>query len=101
MAGLVGSLAMLLERSRLGVTLDLDRAPVPDGVSLPSGSTCFPCYAFLLCLPPGREVEACLARFTDRGLEAAAVGRDRRHRPGAAAPGGQAATVFDLRLPKA
>src|SRR5580693_7084030 len=32
MAGLVGSLAMLLECNRLGVTLDLDALPVPAGV---------------------------------------------------------------------
>ena len=31
MAGLVGSLAMLLEWSRLGVTLDLDALPRPAG----------------------------------------------------------------------
>ena len=32
MAGLVGSLAMLLEPGRLGVSVDLDVLPVPDGV---------------------------------------------------------------------
>src|SRR5215467_8799987 len=34
MAGLVGSLAMLLECNGLGVTLDLDALPVPAGVTL-------------------------------------------------------------------
>jgi selenophosphate synthetase-related protein len=73
MAGLVGSLAMLLEWSRLGVTLDLDRLPRPADVSLADWLTCFPAYAFLLCAPSGREA-ACLAAFQDRGLAASVVG---------------------------
>lgn len=73
MAGLVGSLAMLLEWSRLGVTVDLDRLPRPVDVPLPAWLTCFPAYAFLLCAPAGRERD-CLAAFHERGLQAAAVG---------------------------
>lgn len=73
MAGLVGSLAMLLEPGRLGVTVNLDRLPVPGGVALADWLGCFPCYAFLLCVPPPR-VSACLSAFTDRELTASAVG---------------------------
>jgi selenophosphate synthetase-related protein len=73
MAGLIGSLAMLLECNRLGVELDLDRLPVPAGVTLTQWITCFPCFAFLLCVPAGREGE-CLDAFGGRGLSAAAVG---------------------------
>jgi len=73
MAGLVGSLAMLLEWSGLGVTLDLERLPRPAAVSMQDWLTCFPAYAFLLCCPPGRE-DDCLSAFHDRELEAAAVG---------------------------
>ena len=73
MAGLVGSLAMLLEWSRLGVTLDLERLPRPVGVPMQEWLTCFPAYAFLLCSPPGREND-CLSAFQERGLEAAVVG---------------------------
>jgi selenophosphate synthetase-related protein len=73
MAGLVGSLAMLLEPERLGVTVDLDVLPVPVGVSLADWLACFPCYAFLLTCPPS-QVSACLAEFTGRGLSAASLG---------------------------
>jgi hypothetical protein len=73
MAGLVGSLAMLLEWSRLGVTLDLEVLPRPDGVPLLDWLTCFPAYSFLLCSPAGRETE-CLDAFRDRGLAAEVVG---------------------------
>jgi selenophosphate synthetase-related protein len=73
MAGTVGSLAMLLEWSRLGVDLSLDRLPHPSAVPMESWLTCFPAYSFLLCSPPGREDE-CIAPFVERGLEAAVVG---------------------------
>ncbi len=73
MAGLVGSLAMLLEWTRLGVTVDLDALPRPRGVPIRDWLTCFPAYCFLLCTPPGRA-EDCVAAFATRGLSAAVVG---------------------------
>jgi selenophosphate synthetase-related protein len=73
MAGLVGSLAMLLEARRLGVTVDLDALPVPEGVPLADWLGCFPCFAFLLACPAERVGE-CLAGFRDRGLTAEALG---------------------------
>jgi uncharacterized protein len=95
MAGLVGSLAMLLECNRLGATLDLDALPVPAGVTLRQWLTCFPCFAFLLCVPAGAEPEA-LSAFAGRGLAAAvagsldATGELRLHHDG------QAGVAFDL-----
>jgi uncharacterized protein len=73
MAGLVGSLAMLLEWSRLGVTVDLEQVPHPPGVAMKDWLTCFPAYGFLLCVPQGREAD-CLAPFHARGLDATVVG---------------------------
>ncbi len=73
MAGFAGSLAMLLERGRFGVTVDLDALPVPDGVGLAAWLTCFPSFGFLLCAPAGREEELAGA-FTARGLRAAVLG---------------------------
>jgi selenophosphate synthetase-related protein len=73
MAGLVGSLAMLLEFHRLGATVDLEALPRPSGVAMGAWLTTFPCFGFLLCSPAGRE-EACIRPFHERGLEAAVVG---------------------------
>jgi uncharacterized protein len=73
MAGLVGSLAMLLEPGRLGVSVDLDALPVPDGVPLADWLACFPCYAFLLTCPPS-QVRACLSAFAARDLSATSLG---------------------------
>ena len=95
MAGLVGSLAMLLERGAFGVTVDLDTVPVPAGVALEEWLTCFPSFGFLLCAPAGREAELAAA-FTDRGLHAAAVGRLDDSGVLALRRGGETATVFDL-----
>jgi selenophosphate synthetase-related protein len=95
MAGLVGSLAMLLECNRLGVTLDLDAMPVPPGVSLEQWITCFPCFAFLLCVPAGLEGE-CLRAFADRGLAAAVAGTLDGTGQLRLCSAGRVATAFDL-----
>jgi selenophosphate synthetase-related protein len=95
MAGLVGSLAMLLECNRLGVTLDLDALPVPAGVSLEQWLCCFPCFAFLLCVPPGQE-KHCVAAFAARGLAAAVTGTLDDSGLVQLCLAGQVATAFDL-----
>ncbi len=93
MAGLLGSLGMLLEANRLGVTVDLDLLPAPAGVDLTRWLTCFPCFAFLLCVPPGRE-DDCLRPFHARGIEAAVVGGlDRTGRVSVTAGGRRVGTV--------
>jgi selenophosphate synthetase-related protein len=95
MAGLVGSLAMLLECNRLGVTLDLDAVPAPPGVALEQWINCFPCFAFLLCVPAGLEGE-CLRTFTGRGLAAAVAGTLDGTGQVRVCSAGRVATVFDL-----
>jgi uncharacterized protein len=73
MAGLLGSLAMLLEPTRCGVTVDLDAIPVPAGVTLERWLLCFPCFAFLVCSPRERVAE--LERQAGaRGLTCALLG---------------------------
>jgi hypothetical protein len=95
MAGLVGSLAMLLECNRLGVILDLDALPLPAGVTLRQWVTCFPCFAFLLCVPAGAE-GGCLRAFAGRGLAAAVVGSLDTTGQVQVRSAGQTAVVFDL-----
>jgi selenophosphate synthetase-related protein len=73
MAGLVGSLAMLLEWGTFGATVDLEALPTPAGVPLAAWCNCFPCYGFLLTCEPDRT-GACLRSFTGRGLAAARLG---------------------------
>ncbi|WP_165825826.1 AIR synthase related protein [Actinomycetospora cinnamomea] len=95
MAGLVGSLAMLLEWGTFGVEVDLDVLPAPPGVATATWLTCFPSFGFLLAVPTGREEEV-LTAFRDRELAAAVVGRiDDTGRIGLRR-GDAAATAYDL-----
>jgi uncharacterized protein len=73
MAGVLGSLAMLLEPTRCGVLVDLDGLPRPPGVSLAAWAGAFPSFGFLLCAPPSK-VQACRDAFTARGLACEQVG---------------------------
>ncbi len=95
MAGLVGSLAMLLEPGRLGVDLDLDVLPVPEGVPLADWLGCFPCLSFLLTCPPNR-VDECVGDFRGRGLTAQPLGVLTDDGQVRLVRGEHAATVFDL-----
>jgi selenophosphate synthetase-related protein len=73
MAGTLGSLAMLLEPSGCGALVDLERVPVPDGVSLAAWVSFFPTYGFLMTSLP-ENAEAVRARFRERGLACEAIG---------------------------
>jgi selenophosphate synthetase-related protein len=97
MAGMIGSLAMLLEWSQAGVTVDLDAVPRPPDVALDSWLTCFPAFAFLLCAPAGREAD-CLHAFRDRDLDAAVIGEVDATGVLAVEQGGRRAAVLDLRV---
>jgi uncharacterized protein len=96
MAGVLGSLGMLLECHRLGVTVDLDALPRPAALALVDWLGCFPCLAFLLCAPPGRERD-CLAPLHDRGLAAAVIGTLDDSGLLRISAGGATATVLDVR----
>ena len=93
MAGIVGSIGMLLEANRLGITIDLDTVPVPDGVELGDWLSCFPCYAFLVAT---QQPSACVAAFTDRGLTAGPLGIIDQTGLVRLCRGSAGATVFDL-----
>lgn len=73
MGGLFGSLAMLLEPSGCGVTVDVARIRCPEGLSLTRWVTLFPSYGFLLAVPFDR-VEQCHAAFSARDIDCAHLG---------------------------
>jgi selenophosphate synthetase-related protein len=96
MAGILGSLGMLLECNGLGVTVDLDVLPRPTGVELVEWLGCFPCVVFLVCAPEGREAQ-CAQRFHDRALVAAVIGTLDDSGLLRVTAGGETATVLDVR----
>ncbi|MHB8488847.1 MAG: AIR synthase related protein [Candidatus Dormibacteria bacterium] len=73
MAGVLGSLAMLLECAGAGAAIDLEALPRPGGVALAQWATAFPTFSFLLCAPPDLA-EACRDVFRRRGLDCERVG---------------------------
>lgn len=73
MAGLLGSLAMLLEPTGTGVVVDLERLPRPPDVGLAEWTAAFPSFGFLLCAPAG-GAQACKAAFHAEGLACEEIG---------------------------
>jgi selenophosphate synthetase-related protein len=97
MAGLIGSLAMLLEPTTSGITIDLADVPVPRGVDLESWLVCFPCLVFLVCGPPEAE-PAITAAAADRGLTYAPLGTIDASGVLTLRDGEASAEVIDLRV---
>jgi selenophosphate synthetase-related protein len=67
MAGIFGSIAMLLEPTRCGASIPIDAVPVPAGVDFDAWSSCFPCFAFLVTMAPERG-DGCRRAVERRGL---------------------------------
>ncbi len=73
MAGLVGTALMLAECSRVGIEIDLDAIPRPEGTPLLTWLQAFPSFGFLLSVAPER-VDAVTDKFVARGIAAAVIG---------------------------
>lgn len=72
--GIAGTSLMLGECSGCGFEIDLDRLPMPPGTDLGRWMRAFPSFGFLLSVDLSVAREVC-ARFNDRGLAAAVIGR--------------------------
>jgi AIR synthase-related protein len=73
MAGVCGSLLMMLETSQVGARLDLSRLPAPPHVDVFRWLNAFPSFGFVLAALP-RDVAAVCAHFDAAGVACAAVG---------------------------
>lgn len=73
MGGLVGTTLMLLETSRCGAMLDLDKIPCPPALALAEWLVCFPSYGFILSLRP-EQLAPVQGLFQARGLVCEAIG---------------------------
>ncbi|MET0475499.1 MAG: MSMEG_0567/sll0787 family protein [Mycobacterium sp.] len=70
MAGVVGTVGMLVEASGTGAELDVARIPRPSDADMGAWLTCFPGYAMLTADQPGADVPQ-----TPRGVVSEACGR--------------------------
>jgi len=73
MAGFLGSLAMLLEPTRAGATVDLEAMPRPEDAAIEDWTGAFPTYGFWLTARP-EAAEDCRRAFHARGLACEVVG---------------------------
>ena len=73
MAGVCGSLLMMLETSHVGARLDLGKLPAPPQVDAFRWLNAFPSFSFVLSVEPKAASEVC-ARFAALGVACAAVG---------------------------
>jgi AIR synthase-related protein len=73
MAGLVGTALMLAEGSGIGMTIEPDRVPRPEGVPLERWLASFPSFGFLLTARPENSGEI-LTLFAQRGIACAVIG---------------------------
>jgi AIR synthase-related protein len=73
MAGVLGTVLMLLECSATGARIDLDAIPRPQGVDFERWLSAFPSFGFVLSVRP-EHVDEVLARFDARDLACAVIG---------------------------
>jgi selenophosphate synthetase-related protein len=92
---LLGSLAMLLEPTRCGVSVQLSDIPTPDGVDIEQWLLCFPCFVFLVAGPPELE-GVTAAAAAQRGLVYAPLGTIDASGVLSVREGASSATVIDL-----
>jgi AIR synthase-related protein len=73
MAGIAGTVLMLLEASKLGGFIDLAAIPRPPEIPLERWLLAFPSYGYLLSVAPADRDEV-ISRFHQRGIAAAVIG---------------------------
>lgn len=72
-AGLLGTLVMMMESAQVGATVDLAAVPKPAACGWQEWLCAFPSFGYLLATE-AQQAEAVIARFTQAGITAAAIG---------------------------
>lgn len=72
-AGLLGTIALMLETSRAGAHIDIERIPRPDSFTLTDWLKAFLSYGFVLCVDKEKSAEV-LALFASRNITACVIG---------------------------
>jgi AIR synthase-related protein len=95
MGGVLGTLLMLLECSRIGARIDLARVPKPAGAELERWLQTFPSFGFLLAAQP-TQVAAIRERFEARGIACVAIGACTERRALEVVRGSESEIFWDL-----
>jgi selenophosphate synthetase-related protein len=73
-AGILGTLAIMMENSGHGAVVELEAIPVPGGMDFQDWMLAFQSYGFVLSVPPDNSNPICRL-FQERGIAAAVVGK--------------------------
>ncbi|MDD4650708.1 MAG: methanogenesis marker 2 protein [Methanothrix sp.] len=93
--GLLGTLGMLLETSRVGAVVDVDKIAVPTGLDLASWLKMYPGMGFVVTAKPEDSQEV-LEIFERRSLTARVIGRVTEERKLIISQGEEECVLFDL-----
>lgn len=93
--GLLGTLAMLLETSRVGAVVDVDAIAVPTGMDLAAWLKMYPGMGFVVTVRPENVAEV-REVFESRGLTARVIGRVTEERKLVIRSGEEQMVLFDL-----
>lgn len=93
--GLLGTLGMLLETSKVGAMVDIESIVVPEGLTLAEWLKMYPGMGFVVTTRPENQ-DTVLEVFERRGLTARAIGRVTEDRRLIIRQGGEKAVLFDL-----
>lgn len=97
-AGIIGTAIALAEASAVGMRIDVEALPHPEGVDLDRWLAAFPSFGFLLTAR-ARDVAQLLLRFHDRDIAAAAVGQVTADHRLMVEKGADGALVWNLSTP--
>jgi selenophosphate synthetase-related protein len=94
-AGLLGTIALMMETSETGAHIAIDRIPKPESFSLVDWLKAFLSYGFVLCVDTKNSAEV-IAKFTEKNITAAVIGSVNRERTYTLEYKGACDTLFDL-----
>ena len=93
--GLLGTLGMLLETSKVGAVVDVESIPIPSGLTLASWLKMYPGMGFVVTAK-SEDAENVLEVFQKRGLTAKVIGRVTADQRLIIRKGTEEAVLFDL-----
>jgi selenophosphate synthetase-related protein len=93
--GVLGTIGMLLETSRIGAEIDVSRIPQPEGVGLVEWMLVYPGCGFILSCPE-RRTDEMLSILRNRSLSAQIVGRATQERKMTITLKDESRTLFDF-----
>lgn len=93
--GMLGTLGMLLESSRAGAVVDLDKIPKPEGMEMVAWQKMYPGMGFVVTAPAAKAEEVA-GIFRGRGLTSAVIGRVTEKRRLLIESNAEKAVLFDF-----